>query len=89
MRSMSSSRTHDFDINEICAPFHSIVSEILVNPGDILEADQPVLRLESMKVISTYFSPSYCRVAEVFAVEGQAVVAGFLLVRFVPLSMTS
>ncbi|MCC8368087.1 acetyl-CoA carboxylase biotin carboxyl carrier protein subunit [Xenorhabdus sp. PB61.4] len=89
IRPTPTSTKHDFNKNEIFAPFHSIVSEVLVNQGDILEADQPVLRLESMKVISTYFAPSYCRVTEIFAVEGQAVETGFLLVRFEPLSVTS
>ncbi|MDX7998641.1 acetyl-CoA carboxylase biotin carboxyl carrier protein subunit [Xenorhabdus sp. Reich] len=88
MRPTPASTKYGFDKNEIRAPFHSIISEVLVNQDDILEADQPVLRLESMKVISTYFSPSYCRVAEVFAVEGHAVETGFLLIRFEPLSMT-
>ncbi|WP_169924679.1 biotin/lipoyl-containing protein [Xenorhabdus mauleonii] len=83
-----SHKKDELDRNEIRAPFHSIVSEILVSPGDVIEADQPVLRLESMKVISTYFSPSYCRVAGIFVVEGQAVETGLLLVRFEPLSVT-
>jgi biotin carboxyl carrier protein len=72
--------------NEIISPFHSKVVEILVNKGDVVEKNQPMLRLESMKVISTFTAPSYCRIVEISVVEEQSVETGSILISFEPIA---
>ncbi|MCS5990651.1 acetyl-CoA carboxylase biotin carboxyl carrier protein subunit [Klebsiella variicola subsp. variicola] len=74
------------DKNKIISPFHSKVVEVLIHQGDIVEENQPLIRLESMKVISTFTAPYQSRIADVFTSEGQSVETGSILIYLEPIT---
>lgn len=57
------------------------VLEIAAAPGDRLEADGPILVLESMKMEIPLFAPVAGRLAEILVAEGDAVAEGQVLAR--------
>ncbi len=72
----------DGDTDWLRAPYQSVVVELLVAVGDVLEPGQPVLRLEAMKVVNTLTSPRACVVDKVCVTAGQSVEVGYQLVGF-------
>lgn len=74
------------DKNKIISPFHSKVVEVLIHQGDIVEENQPLIRLESMKVISTFTAPYQSRIVDVFTSEGQSVETGSILIYLEPIT---
>lgn len=52
------------------------VWKIEAKPGDLLEEDDPVLILESMKMEIPVAAPSRCRLIEVLVAEEDAVAEG-------------
>ena len=65
----------------VTAPMPGLVVEVLVEPGDLVEADQSVVVVESMKMQMQIRTPIAGRVAEVGAQFGQQVDKGAMLVR--------
>ncbi len=69
-----------FDPGTLTAPMPAMVTEVLVAAGDRVEAGQPLLRLEAMKMQHTVQSPTAGVVAELSVGKGQQVDAGAPLV---------
>jgi acetyl/propionyl-CoA carboxylase alpha subunit len=66
---------------EIKAPMPGTILKVPVKPGDVVEANQPLVIMESMKMEMTLSAPQAATVAEVLCAEGQLVEMGALLVR--------
>lgn len=59
-----------------------IVMEALVKPGDLVEAGQPVILIEAMKMENTLNAPITGRVDQIEVTSGQTVYAGDRLMSF-------
>jgi acetyl/propionyl-CoA carboxylase alpha subunit len=70
---------------EIKAPMPGTVLKVLVKPGDTVEANQPLVIMESMKMEMTLSAPQASTVTDAPCAEGQLVEMGALLVRLDPL----
>lgn len=66
--------------NEIKAPMPGTILKMLVKPGDTVEANQPLVIMESMKMEMTLSAPATATVKQVSATEGQLVEMGAILV---------
>lgn len=66
---------------EIKAPMPGTVLQIKVKSGDTVEAQQPLIIMESMKMEMTLSAPHPGRVASVACTEGQLVEMGAVLAR--------
>jgi 3-methylcrotonyl-CoA carboxylase alpha subunit len=66
---------------EIKAPMPGTVLKVLVKPGDTVDANQPLVIMESMKMEMTLAAPQASEVTDVLCTEGQLVEMGTLLVR--------
>ena len=67
--------------DQVTAPMPGLVVEVLVEPGDLVEADQSVVVVESMKMQMQIRTPIAGHVAEIGAQIGQQVDKGTMLVR--------
>src|SRR5215831_9203614 len=67
-------------VKSVVAPVGGVVSEVLVRPGDMVEARQRVAQLDVHSLYSTYAG----RVLEVFVHEGSAVERGTILLTVEP-----
>jgi biotin carboxyl carrier protein len=65
---------------EILAPMPGRVVRVLVGPGDAVEARQPVIVVEAMKMENELRAPKAGRVTQVTVTEGAPVEAGRLLI---------
>jgi propionyl-CoA carboxylase alpha chain len=63
----------------LVAPMPGAVVRVLVEAGDTVDAQQPLVVLEAMKMEHTVASPGPGVVAEVHVVAGQQVDAGMVL----------
>ena len=63
------------------APMPSQVVRVMVKQGDPVEAGQPLIIISSMKMETTIEASEAGTVDEVFAIEGENVEAGFLLLK--------
>ncbi len=66
---------------EVKAPMPGTVLKVCVKPGDAVEANQPLVIMESMKMEMTLSAPDATTVQDVFAKEGQLVDMGAVLVK--------
>jgi biotin carboxyl carrier protein len=66
----------------ITAPIPGIVVEILVSPDDKVEAGDPILCLEAMKMENRIYAPKSGTIAEILVSEGQDVSDGQELVKY-------
>jgi acetyl/propionyl-CoA carboxylase alpha subunit len=64
----------------ILAPMPGRVVRLLVGPGDVVEARQPVIVVEAMKMENELRAPKAGRVTQVTVSEGAPVEAGRLLI---------
>jgi acetyl-CoA carboxylase biotin carboxyl carrier protein len=64
---------------DVCAHITGTVWKIEVKEGDIVEADQTVVILESMKMEMPVEAPQAGRVSRINVAEGQAVEEGDVL----------
>lgn len=78
----SSGRTPADEEKACRSPLAGVVNEIKVEVGDQVEANQPVLVLEAMKMFTTITSPVAGKVIAVDAAKGDAVKQGQLLMEF-------
>lgn len=66
-------RAVGLQVNEVKAPFASIVSKIWVTDGNIVEKDQPLVTLEAMKMQNLIRSPRRAKIKSVLVNQGQKV----------------
>ncbi len=64
----------------LTAPLTGIVTRVLVQPGDPVQARQPLVVLEAMKMEHTIAAPGSARVRHVHAAPGDRVAGGTVLV---------
>ena len=69
---------------ELHAPMPGLVVEVLVEQGDPVEAGQPVIVVEAMKMQNALTAPIRGRVSVVTAAKGASVETGALLLAIVP-----
>jgi biotin carboxyl carrier protein len=65
--------------SRLTAPMPGKIVRVLVKPGDEVQAQQPVLVMEAMKMENELRAPRAGQVRQVAVVEGQAVERGALL----------
>jgi len=65
---------------DLKAPLSGIVARVLVQPGDDVQARQPLVVLEAMKMEHTIAAPGPARVLHVHAAQGDRVAGGAVLV---------
>jgi 3-methylcrotonyl-CoA carboxylase alpha subunit len=66
---------------EVKSPMPGTVLKVLVQPGDRVEANQPLVLMESMKMEMTLSAPQAATVTAVQCAAGQLVEMGALLVK--------
>jgi biotin carboxyl carrier protein len=66
---------------DVTAPMPGRVLKLFVGPGDVVQARQPLVSMESMKMELSLPAPAAGKVAEVLVPEGAMVDIGALLVR--------
>ena len=71
---------------EIKAPMPGTVLKVLVKPGDTVEANQPLVIMESMKMEMTLSAPQAATVKAVSCTEGQLVEMGAVLIKLEPIA---
>ena len=69
---------------ELHAPMPGLVVDVLVQKGDPVEAGQPVVVVEAMKMQNALVAPIRGRVAAVVAAKGATVDSGALLLTVIP-----
>lgn len=57
-------------------PMPGIVSKVLVAAGEGVDANQPLVVLEAMKMENSVLAPAHCRIGRVHVVEGDPVGLG-------------
>ncbi len=65
---------------DLKAPLTGIVTRVLVQPGDQVQARQPLIVLEAMKMEHTIAAPGPARVRQVHAAPGDRVTGGAVLI---------
>lgn len=66
----------------VTAPMPGVILQVLVQPGETVAANQPLLILEAMKMKNLIKSPRAGTIAEVRVASGQQVAYGDLLICF-------
>lgn len=66
---------------EVKSPMPGTILKVLVQPGDAVEANQPLVLMESMKMEMTLSAPQAATVTDVNCAPGQLVEMGALLVK--------
>ncbi|MDO9546578.1 MAG: acetyl-CoA carboxylase biotin carboxyl carrier protein subunit [Pelolinea sp.] len=74
-------QTEKKDTGTIAAPIPGVVISIFIQPGDIVEKDQVLVVLESMKMLMEFRAPSEGQVEKVSVTEGQKVEKGDEMVK--------
>ena len=69
-------------MKDIKAPMPGMVLNILVQAGDMVEKDTPILILEAMKMENVIKSPTQAVVKKVYAIKGVAVEKNAVLIEF-------
>jgi 3-methylcrotonyl-CoA carboxylase alpha subunit len=78
------SATADLTRGEVHAPMPGLVVDILVQPGDSVEAGQPVVVVEAMKMQNALTAPLAGKVSSIAVQAGAAVETGQLLLAIRP-----
>ncbi len=65
---------------DLKAPLTGIVTRVLVQPGEQVQARQPLVVLEAMKMEHTIAAPGSARVRQIHATQGDRVAGGTVLV---------
>lgn len=71
---------------EIKAPMPGTVLKVPVKAGDVVEANQPLVIMESMKMEMTLSAPQAATVKTVACTEGQLVDMGTILIKLEPIN---
>jgi 3-methylcrotonyl-CoA carboxylase alpha subunit len=80
-RSAGKSGASALQDGEVKAPMPGTVLKVLVQPGEIVEPDQPLIIMESMKMELTLTAPVRSEVADIRCQAGQLVEMGSLLAK--------
>ncbi len=80
---------HGFGAPEVVAPMPGKVLEVLVKEGDKVEAGQPLLVMEAMKMETTLAAEGHAIVAKVRVAVGQMVGHGDVLIELSPAASPS
>jgi len=67
--------------SEVTSPMPGDIVQILVNPGQVVQAGDPMCILDAMKMKNTVHAPQAGTIAEIFVQEGQSVEYGTKLFR--------
>jgi biotin carboxyl carrier protein len=68
----------------VASPIAGVVQCVLVQPGQLVQRGDPLLRIEAMKMENTIAAPASGRVAALAVVERNTVLKGDLLVELEP-----
>jgi biotin carboxyl carrier protein len=74
----------DLARGEVHAPMPGLIVDLLVDTGAAVEAGQPVVIMEAMKMQNELVAPLKGRVAKISVAPGAAVEAGQLLIAILP-----
>jgi len=85
----SARAAHQFAAPEVVAPMPGKVLEVLVKEGDQVEAGQPLLVMEAMKMETTLSAEGRAIVGKVRVAAGQMVGHGELLIELTPAASPS
>ena len=77
-------RTRKADSGLLVAPMVGVVADVMVTAGQTVEAYQPLVVVEAMKVMATIDAPFAGVVQSVFVTKGQRVSHGAPIVEVVP-----
>jgi biotin carboxyl carrier protein len=77
-------RAHGLAAHEVTAPMPGKVLKVLVRDGDLVEAGQPMVVIEAMKMETTLAAESAAIVKRVRVEEGQTVDHGAVLIELSP-----
>lgn len=77
-------RAHGLAAHEILAPMPGKVLKVMVRDGDLVEAGQPLVVIEAMKMETTLAAESAAMVKHVRVEEGQTVDHGAVLIELSP-----
>ena len=69
-------------VNEIKAPMPGLILDVMVQPGDKVTVDTPLLILEAMKMENSILSPREGVIKSVSGTKGSTVDKGELLIEF-------
>jgi biotin carboxyl carrier protein len=83
LKSLGMEQVGEKKMREIKAPMPGLVLNVLVNAGDAVEKDTPLLILEAMKMENVIKAGSSAVVKKVNAIKGVPVEKGAVLVEFV------
>jgi len=67
--------------SEVTSPMPGDIVQILVDPGQVVQAGDPVCILDAMKMKNTVYAPQAGTIAEICVQEGQSVEYGTKLFR--------
>lgn len=62
-----------FDGNTVVSPIPGTIIKLMVNVGEEVEKDKPVLVLEAMKMENEVYAPHTGKIKQMFVTEGQTV----------------
>jgi biotin carboxyl carrier protein len=82
-------RSRGLAATEVTAPMPGKVLKVLVRDGDLVEAGQPLVVIEAMKMETTLAAESAAMVKQVRVEEGQTVDHGAVLIELSPPSASS
>ena len=69
-------------VNEIFSPMPGLIFDIMVNEGDEVTEDQPLLILEAMKMENVISAPREGKIKKIAVQKGQAIEKKALLIEF-------
>jgi biotin carboxyl carrier protein len=71
----------------LASPMPGVVADVLVTEGQVVEAYQPLVVVEAMKVMATLEAPFAGTVSKVHVQKGRQVTQGEILVEVIPISV--
>jgi acetyl/propionyl-CoA carboxylase alpha subunit len=85
----SGRRAHGLAAHEVIAPMPGKVLKVLVDMGDTVEAGQPLVVLEAMKMETTLYAESAAVIKKISALAGAMVDHGAVLIELAPATISS
>jgi 3-methylcrotonyl-CoA carboxylase alpha subunit len=85
----SGRRAHGLAAHEVIAPMPGKVLQVLVEMGQAVEAGQPLIVLEAMKMETTLYAESAAAIKKISAMAGAMVDHGAVLIELAPVANPS
>jgi biotin carboxyl carrier protein len=85
----SGRRAHGLAAHEVIAPMPGKVLKVLVEMGQTVEAGQPLIVLEAMKMETTLYTESAAVIKKISAIAGMMVDHGAVLIELAPVTVSS